>query len=408
MSFASPRRLTRWAIVLVVVLVVVSLVRFCHRAYQLETLFDPDKIVYNFGNMHRLFYTNLIRKSAHTSVLEESRKSLPEKFRFNGNTISIRDWILKSGTTGLVVMNDNKLVFEQYYQGNTAQSRAISWSVAKSFVSALIGFAVTDGSIESLHDPVGKYVPQLSQSSYANVNIQDFLEMSTGIEFNEDYGDPNSDIRQLGREIFFGYSTNKRIASLPTSGPPGEAFDYISANTQVLGMVLEAATKQKLARYMEEKLWSQLGPEADALWLTDAHSTELSFGGLCMCTRDYARFGLLYLNQGRNLKGKQLLPPQWIQDSVTPRTDYLQPGNGLFEGNPTLGYAYHFWVPKGEEGEFLAIGVYGQFIYVNPMRKVVIAKNSAYIHYTVDGDRMEYEAIEAFRAIAREVSREKQ
>ena len=154
-------------------------------------------------------------------------------------------------------------------------------------------------------------------------------------------------------------------------------------------MVLEAATGQKLASYMEEKLWSRLGPEADALWLTDAHGTELAFCGLCMRTRDYARFGLLYLNQGRNLKGEQVLSPQWIQESVTPRTDYLQPGRKLFRdkpGIPEMGYAYQFWIPQGEEGEFMAIGVYGQFIYVNPMRRVVIAKNSAYINYNVDGE----------------------
>ena len=204
-----------------------------------------------------------------------------------------------------------------------------------------------------------------------------------------------------------GRSTNTWIAKLQKKpGLPGKEFDYISVNTQVLGMVLEAATGQNLASYMQEKLWSRLGAEADALWITDAHGTELGFCGLCMRTRDYARFGLLYLNQGRNQKGEQLLPPQWIQDSVTPRTDYLRPGRKLYEGMrgvPELGYAYQFWIPQGEEGEFMAIGVYGQFIYVNPMRRVVIAKNSAYVNYKVDGELMEYASIEAFRAIARQV-----
>lgn len=405
MYFAFTRRFVTRSIVLLAVLSLGWLVHFFHRAYQLETLFDPNKIVYNFCNMHRLFHTTLVRKSVPVLVLEKTPKMLPENFRFQGNTISTRDWIKKSGATGLVVMAENNLVFEQYYQGNSAHSQAISWSVAKSFVSALIGFAVADGSIESLRDPVGKYVPLLTKSGYDDVPIQDVLEMATGIEFSEEYADPDSGIRRLGRDIFYGYATNKSIATLQKAGHPGEAFDYISANTQVLGMVLEAATKQKLASYMQEKLWSRLGPEADAHWLTDAHGTELGFGGLCMCTRDYARFGLLYLNQGRNLKGEQLLPTQWIQDSVTPRTDYLKPGTKLFEGIPTLGYSYQFWIPQGDEGEFMAIGVYGQFIYVNPTRRVVIAKNSAYANYTVDGERMEYESIEAFRAIAQQVGK---
>lgn len=403
MSFVFTRRFAMPVIVLVGVLSLGWVVHFVHRAYQLETLFNPDKIVTNFCNMHRLFHTNLISKSAPVFVFEEKPKTLPKDFRFKGNAISIDDWIAKSGATGLVVIAENKLVFEQYYQGNSAHSQAISWSVAKSFVSALIGFAVADGSIESLQDPVGKYVPLLMSSGYADMPIQDVLEMASGIEFSENYADPDSGISRLGRDIFYGYSTNESIATLQKAGPPGEVFDYISVNTQVLGMVLEAATKQKLATYMQERLWSRLGAEADALWLTDDHGTELGFGGLCMRTRDYARFGLLYMNQGRNFKGEQLLPSQWIQESVNPRTDYLKPGSKKFEGIPTLGYAYQFWIPQGDEGEFLAIGVYGQFIYVNPTRRVVIAKNSAYANYTIDGERMEYESIEAFRAIAQQV-----
>jgi CubicO group peptidase (beta-lactamase class C family) len=275
--------------------------------------------------------------------------------------------------------------------------------VGKSFVSALIGFALADGSIKSLQDPVGEYVPLLKDSGYADVSIQDVLEMASGIDFNEDYADPDSSINQLGEEIFFGRSTNAWIAKLQKDGPAGQKHHYISVNTQVLGMVLEAATGQKLADYMQENLWSRLGTEGDALWLSDAHGTELAFAGLNVRTRDYARFGLLYLNQGRNLQGEQLLPAQWIKDSVTPRTAYLQPGRSLFEGIPALGYAYQFWIPRSEEGEYMAIGVYGQFIYVNPTRQVVIAKNSAYVNYNVDGERMEYQALAAFRAIAQQL-----
>ncbi len=411
MSSSPSRRLLKQAALLLAMLGLAWLGYFGYRAWQFETLFAPDKIAENFRNMPRMFDTNLIRKSSPVFKLEETLQALPKEFSFDGETIAISDWIETSGTTGLVVMADNKVAFEQYYQGNIAHSQAISWSVGKSFVSALIGFALADGSIESLQDAVGQYVPLLKNSAYADVSIQDVLEMSSGIDFNEDYADKESGINRLGQEIFFGRSTNKWIARLQKASPPGKEFHYVSVNTQVLGMVLEAATEQKLASYMEKKLWSRLGPEADALWLTDAHGTELAFCGLCMRTRDYARFGLLYLNEGRNLKGEQVLSPQWIEQSVTPRTDYLQPGRKLFQvepgsdkpGIPEMGYAYQFWIPQGEVGEFMAIGVYGQFIYVNPMRRVVIAKNSAYVNYNVDGERMEYEAIEAFRAIARQL-----
>lgn len=403
MQPSASRRLLKPVIILVALLALAWLAHQAYRVWQFETLFAPQRIVENFRSMPELFDSNLIPDSGPVFELEVAPQQLPQDFSFQGKTIAISDWIKSSGTTGLVVLANGKLVFEDYYQGNDAQSQAISWSVGKSFVSALIGFALADGSISSLQDPVGDYVPLLRQSGYADVSIQDVLEMSSGIDFNEDYADPQSGINQLGEEIFLGRSTNEWIARLQKAGPAGREHHYISVNTQVLGMVLEAATGEKLASYMEKKLWSRLGPEGDARWLTDAQGTELAFAGLNVRTRDYARFGQLYLDQGRNLKGEQLLPAQWVQDSVTPRTAYLQPGRSRFEGIPALGYAYQFWIPQGNEGEFMAIGVYGQFIYVNPTRQVVIAKNSAYANYNVDGDRMEYEALEAFRAIARKL-----
>ena len=417
-SSSLPRRLLKTTIVLVAMLPLAWAGHFGYRSWRFHTLDKPNWIPWNFTHMDWLLDTNRIPRSGEIFPLVQKTNSTSDSptevvefldivFNFNDQPKTIREWIETTGTTGMVVMADNEVAFEQYYRGNCAESKAISWSVAKSFVSAMVGFAVAEGKIR-LQDPVDKHVSFLKKSGYSDVSIQDVLEMSTGIDFSENYADPDSGINQLGREIFFGRSTNKWIANLQKKpGLSGKEFDYISVNTQVLGMVLEAATGKKLASYMQEKLWSRLGAESDALWLTDAHGTELGFCGLCMRTRDYARFGLLYLNQGRNQKGEQLLSPQWIQDSVTPRTDYLQPGRKLYNdmpGVPELGYAYQFWIPQGEEGEYIAIGVYGQFIYINPMRRVVIAKNSAYVHYKDDGELKEYESIEAFRTISRLVA----
>ncbi len=405
MSSVLSRRRQKQAAFFLVLLCLVWMGHHARRGWQFEHLFDEDQIVYWFRNMPKLLKSNLIRNAGPVYELESAIQTLPQDFSFSfeDKLIAISDWIKQSGTTGLVVMANDKLAFEKYYQGNDASTQVISWSVGKSFVSALIGFALADGSIKSLQDPVNDYVPLLKQGGYKDVSIQDVLEMSSGIDFSEDYADANSGINQLGQAIFFGSSTNEWIAKLRKAKPAGTENHYISVDTQVLGMVLEAATKQKLAAYMEKKLWSRLGPEGDARWLTDAHRTELAFAGLNMRTRDYARFGQLYLDGGRNLNGEQLLPAQWIHDSVTPRTAYLKPGRRMQFGQPALGYAYQFWIPQSDEREFLAIGVYGRFVYVNPARKVVIAKNSAYINYKVDGERMEYESLEAFRAIARQV-----
>ena len=231
--------------------------------------------------------------------------------------------------------------------------------------------------------------------------IQDVLEMSSGIEFNEDYANPDASINVLGQRIFLGQTTDDWIAQRKRARAPGTEHYYSSIDTQVLGMVLKAATGKSVAQYMQEKLWSPMGAEGDARWVTDAHGVVLAFAGLNARLRDYARFGQLYIDGGRNLRGEQVLPQEWVGMSVKPRTPYLQPGREMEHGNPRLGYAYQWWVPKGGEGEFTAIGVYGQFIYVNPMRRVVIAKNSAYVDYNKDGTQMEYQSIEAFRAIAR-------
>ncbi|MDT8991598.1 serine hydrolase [Curvibacter sp. APW13] len=371
------------------------------RYWQFDTLFRADRIVENFRSMPQYFNSIAMHNSGEVLPWAVAEKPLPEKFLFQGKDYRLQDWIASTGTTGLMVVADGKVAFEQYYQGNTAQTEAISWSLGKSFVSSLIGFAVADGSIKSLRDPVSDYVPLLKGGGYEGVPIQDVLEMSSGIDFDEDYANPDAGINVLGQRIFLGQTTNDWVAQRKRAKAPGTEHHYISIDTQVLGMVLEAATGKSVAQYMQEKLWSRMGAEGDARWVTDAHGAVLAFAGLNARLRDYARFGQLYLDGGRNLRGEQVLPEQWVRTSVKPRTAYLQPGRTVEEGNPRLGYAYQWWVPQGDEGEFTAIGVYGQFIYVNPTRRIVIAKNSAYVDYNKDGTQMEYQSIEAFRAIAR-------
>ncbi len=371
------------------------------RYWQFETLFRADRIVENFRSVSRYFNSIAMHNSGEVLPWQRSPKPMPASFQFQGKSYPLQDWIASTGTTGLMVVADGKVAFEQYYQGNTAQTEAISWSLGKSFMSSLIGFALADGSIKSLRDPVSDYVPALNEGGYAGVPIQDVLEMSSGIDFNEDYANPDSSINVLGQRIFLGQTTDDWIAQRKRARAPGTEHYYSSIDTQVLGMVLKAATGKSVAQYMQEKLWSPMGTEGDARWVTDAHGVVLAFAGLNARLRDYARFGQLYLDGGRNLRGEQVLPQEWVGMSVKPRTPYLQPGREMEHGNPRLGYAYQWWVPKGGEGEFTAIGVYGQFIYVNPMRRVVIAKNSAYVDYNKDGTQMEYQSIEAFRAIAR-------
>ncbi|TLX70036.1 serine hydrolase [Pseudomonas nicosulfuronedens] len=373
------------------------------RLWQVHTLFEPENIVENFRTMSQLFDALPVQRSGPQRPLEEQPRELPASFNFQGNAIVLNDWIKQTGTTGLLVLADDRIAFEHYYQGNDVHTRAIGWSVSKSFMSLLIGVALEDGAIHDLLDPVTRYAPQLKGSGYEGVPLRDVLEMSSGIAFNEDYADPDADINRLGRTLALGGSVDAWVSGLKRDSPPGQQHHYISVDTQVLSMVLKGATGKSPSQYMSEKLWSRLGAECDGLWLTDGTGTELAFGGVNLCLRDFARLGLLYLHQGRSQSGEAIVSPNWVQASTHPRDAHLQPGRTQEEGEPNLGYGYQWWIPKSNEGEFMAIGVYGQFVYVNPKRRVVIAKSSAYANYNVDGIRMEHESLAAFRTIAHQL-----
>jgi CubicO group peptidase (beta-lactamase class C family) len=170
-------------------------------------------------------------------------------------------------------------------------------------------------------------------------------------------------------------------------------------DTQVLGMILRNSTKKSLSQYAEEKLWKPLGMESDALFLIDSDGMEASFCGLNVVLRDYARFGRLYLKNG-NWNGTQVVPAAWVKASVTPDAPHLMPGKRA-NSSWVLGYGYQWWIPENPDGDFLAIGIYGQAVYIYPKYNIVIAKTSAYPEYNKDGDDMEIESIEMFRAIAK-------
>ena len=249
-----------------------------------------------------------------------------------------------------------------------------------------------------IQQPVSDYAPSLRGTGYEGVSIKDVLQMSSGIRFNEDYGDFFSDINRMGRAIAFNTSLDEFVGSLRRERTPGTFHHYISTDTQVLGMVLRGATNETLASYLQSRIWQRIGMESDAYWMIDCNGMELAFGGLNATLRDYARFGQLYLNGGE-WSGKQIVPLAWIRASITPDAPHLQPGDNPASSS-VLGYGYQWWIPPQPDGDYLAIGIYNQFIYVHPGHKLVIAKSSAYPSYNLDGDEKELETIAIFRAIA--------
>jgi CubicO group peptidase (beta-lactamase class C family) len=369
------------------------------RLYRVINLFNSDVIVENFRTMGDKFNSRTISHGPDVFTFKQNIKKLPAKYTFNGEAKSVSSFIDRTGTTGFIVIKDDTILFEKYYQGNTEASKAISWSVAKSFVSALFGIAVSEGSIKDINQPVTDYLPLLKNSGYNGVSIKNVLQMSSGIRFNEDYGDFNSDINKMGRYFGLNMPLADFVASLKAEKQQGIYHHYVSMDTQVLGMILREATGKNLSEYAQEKLWKPLGMESDAYWLIDSSGMEAAFAGLNVTLRDYARFGRLYLNKG-NWNGKQIVPAAWVKASVTPDAPHLMPGKRS-NASWVLGYGYQWWIPLNPDGDYLAIGIYGEAIYVYPRYNIVIVKTSAYTDYNKDGDDMEIESIEMFRAIAR-------
>lgn len=366
--------------------------------YHTIRLFNPDVIVHNFSHIPDLVQTKVIRASGSVDKFDHSPNELPVEFDYYGETKKTQDWITQTNTTALLVVKGDDITFEQYYQGTGEFDHRISWSMAKSYLSALFGIAVEEGFIPDLSTPVTDYVPQLIGSGYEDVTIKNVLQMSSGIYFNEDYGDFFSDINRLGRIMALGGSFDDFAASLTRHKTPGTEMHYVSIDTHVVGMVLRAATGKSIEQYFDEKLWSKLGTESDAIYITDSTGEPMVLGGLNIITRDYARMGKLYRDNGL-LNGEQLVPLNWIKDSLNNNEPHLK-AERRANNSVKFGYGYQWWIPLNADQEFLAIGIYGQYIYINKKLDVVIVKNSADTNFMANGYESKVIAVEAFRAIA--------
>jgi CubicO group peptidase (beta-lactamase class C family) len=232
-----------------------------------------------------------------------------------------------------------------------------------------------EGYIKSIDQTVDEYLPELKGSGYDGVKIKDVLQMSSGIYFDETYSDPQSDIQQFWQGFVFGKSQDEFAGSLNNEKTPGTYNNYVSVDTHVLGMIIVKATGKSLTEYLEEKIWKPIGTEFDAYWIVDAMGMEMALGGLNATLRDFAKLGRLYMNEG-NWEGTQIVPKDWVKSSTSSIEEHLQPESEN-SSSPGIGYGYQWWVLDGDEGEFLAWGVFNQYIYVNPSTNTVIVKNSA-------------------------------
>ncbi|HVU04419.1 MAG TPA: serine hydrolase [Polyangiaceae bacterium] len=369
------------------------------------TLFHGAEQYENFAHTAELFPASTMPRSEKPFHFPEGpRITLPASFAYEGKPIDVEWFLSETDTSALLVLKDGAVRYERYALTGGRDVHWLSWSVAKSFISALVGIAIADGYVRSVEDPITRYVPALVGSGYDGVRIKDVLQMSSGVGWDETYANPFSDVNRFGRVLFLGGSLDEFTATLERKVPPGTRNHYCSADTHALGMLLTRATGRSVTAYMNEKLWQPLGMESSGRWLLDDHGMEMVFGGLNATARDYAKLGELY-RLGGAWQGKQIVPETWVRQSVTPDAPFLTAEAKAKAGEPfPIGYGYQWWIPGGDEHEFSAIGIYNQFVYVNPTRGVVIVKLSAFSDYATGWSESAYremQTVELFRAIAR-------
>lgn len=385
---SRPARIALTVLALVLAIAVLTWVTKgseIRRLLAVNALFEEENIVENFSQMPELFFHHEMSRGDGpvTPLLQapsEVTAALPP----------LDAWVEERSLTSIVILHRGALVHEASFQGTAPTDRRISWSVAKSFLSALTGILLAEGAVDDVDDPVTKYAPELVGSAYDSASLRDVLQMSSGVKFDEDYLDASSDINRMGRALALGRSMNQFAIDLQErEREAGERWQYVSIDTHIIGMVLEGATGRSIASLMEEKIIQPMGLEANPIYVTDKGGTAFVLGGLNLTTRDYARFGQMFLDHGR-YNGRQIVPSAWVSASTVPSAK-TPAGEEQ--------YGYQWWMPAdAHEGEYYARGIYGQYVYIDTASEVVIASNAADRGFREPGSNDQNVAM--FRSIA--------
>ncbi|MDX1486675.1 MAG: serine hydrolase [Acidiferrobacterales bacterium] len=363
-----------------------------------DTMWADPYLIGSLRHVGEIFPSRPVLHLGPPSELERGVEIAELDYQLRGKTHSLEDYFEQTRTTGFIVLKDGRIVFERYRLGADERSLFMSMSVSKSFVSTLVGFAIGDGLIGSVNDPISDYLPELAGTGYDSVPIKAVLQMSSGVDFFEDYNQVGSDFNRMWRESVHDNKTpiTAFVRKVKRQREPYTRFYYSAADTIALGWLLKRVTGKTLSGYLSEKMWGPLGMESGANWVVDGpaeDASELAFCCLSATLRDYSRFGLLMLQDGK-WQGQQLLPPGWVREASRPDRPQVQPGQ-IDAGD--LGYQYQWWTFPGDDGAYMARGVNGQFIYVNPADKLVIVVTSVwYYWWSADLAEHTYAVFDAF------------
>lgn len=328
----------------------------------------PAQQQVGYRNMELIFPTRTISRVASSphAVLEVSSAPVDLSsltYTFQGGTYSLDQFIERNRVAGLLVIKDGVIVQERYSFGHSAASKWTSFSVAKSVVSLLVGAAVAEGYL-TIDDLLTRYVPELGNTAYEGVTIRNLLQMSSGVRWIEDYDDPQSDIGRLGPSVRESGRAGllRLLSAQPRVAPAGSRFNYNTAETYLLGVLLQAAVQRDLSTYLSEKIWSRFAMESDGFWMINALDG-FELAGCCISAtlRDYGRIGLFALSNGQLPNGIAVLPNDWMQQATAPT-----PANDE--------YGYLWWLTGS--GNYAASGVFGQTIQVYPAQNLIIVMQS--------------------------------
>ena len=320
-------------------------------------------VVYNFADIkdYKIFPTREIENgSVEFQFYETEAGNAPENLWIDGMTYPFESFLEDTKTVAFLIIQNDTMQYEKYWRGYDEASIVPSFSIAKSVLSILIGCAIDDGLIQSVEESVVTYVPELKANGFEEVTIEHLLQMTSGLDFNEAYFNPFGE----AATFYYGTDLGKSIGKLKLKHGPGERFEYISGNSQILGLLLERALDGKtISEYLEERIWKPLGMEYNASWSLDRENgLEKTFCCLNARARDFAKIGRLYLNKG-NWNGTQIVSEEWVTRSLE---------KDVSNGSVPY-YQYHWWFPS-PTGDFIAKGFLGQYIYVNPDKNLVIVR----------------------------------
>lgn len=323
---------------------------------------EDDTQIAAFRNVDAVAPVRHVASGGATRPLPKALRDFSDlRYEVDGEQYDLDDFMRHNHVGGLLVIEDGKIVFEGYGLGNARDTRWVSFSVTKSVTSLLVGAAIQEGYIGSVDDPVTDYLPQLRDTAYEGVSIRHVLQMASGTDWNEDYADPESDVAGSPSDML---KLMHFMGAKPRVAEAGAAFNYNTGETNLAGAIVRAAVGNNLGAYLSRTIWQPWGMEADAVWM--AHGPQGGeWGGCCMAPtlRDWGRLGLFLLADGVLDDGTRVLPEGWLAESLTP-----SPGADH--------YGYLWWLLG--DGRYLALGIFGQAIHVDPDARRIIAVQSAW------------------------------